>query len=120
MHIKDLLEHKLDGYVEYKNGEAKLKFDLAEDLVYFMNHDDESYRRHLYPTIATCLHRHKKNESIRPGIFKKAATDSYQKYLQQFPIRELPEGLDDKMIRSVCEKLHEAFLEGIREEKYKD
>jgi len=120
MRITDLFEHKLEGFVEYKNGEAELQFDLAEDLVYFMNHDDESYRRHLYPTIATCLHKHKKNESIRPGIFKKAATDSYQKYLQQFPIRELPECLDDKLIREVCGKLHEEFCKHIDEDKYKD
>lgn len=119
MRIKELFENKLDGFIEYKDGKAELKFDLAEDLVYFMNHDDESYRRHLYPIIARCLKKTKKNESFSPAIFKTAITDCYKNYITQFPIRELPEELDDNLTKSVCEKLHEEFQKHLNDNKYK-
>ena len=118
MRIKDLFEHKIDGFVEYKNGKPELKFDLAEDLVYFMHNDDESYRRHVYPIIAMCLHKNKKNETFSPSIFKKATTECYKNYLKQFPIRELPEELDEKLTKAVCDKLHEDFQSHVRDNKY--
>ena len=83
MRIQDLFENKIDGFVEYKDGKPELKFDLAEDLVYFMNHDDESYRRHLYPVIALCLKKSKNNDSFSPAIFKKATMECYKNYLKQ-------------------------------------
>mgnify|MGYP003349497560 CR=1 FL=1 len=118
MRINDLFEHKIDGFVEYKNGEPELKFDLAEDLTYFMNNDDESYRRHLYPVIALCLKKSKNNDSFSPAIFKKATMECYKNYLKQFPIRELPEELDDKLTKAVCERLHEEFQSHLRDDKY--
>lgn len=118
MRIQDLFENKIDDFVEYKDGKPELKFDLAEDLVYFMNHDDESYRRYLYPVIALCLKKSKNNESFSPAIFKKAASECYKNYTKQFPIRELPENLDEKLTKSVCDKLHEEFTQHIKDDKY--
>jgi len=118
MRIQDLFENKIDGFIEYKNGKPELKFDLAEDLVYFMHNDDESYRRHVYPVIAMCLKKNQKNETFSPEIFRKATLECYKNYLTQFPIRELPEELDEKLTKKVCEKLHEEFNEHIRDDKY--
>lgn len=120
MRIQDLFENKLDKFVKYNDGKAELQFNLAEDLAYFMHNDDDSYRRHLYPVLVKCVHDAKKNRNVDPKIFKTSALESYKNYLKQFPIRELPEDLDDKLIKEVCEKLHDDFVKDIEEGKYKD
>ena len=61
MRIKDLFENtefKFKDFVE--NNE--INYDLAEDLVFFMNHNDDTYRRHTYPAITKCLEGIKKKK----------------------------------------------------------
>lgn len=123
MRIRELLENKffkdLDFVKSTENG-RELDFDLVEDLTHFMNHDDDVYRRHVYPSIANCLDRANSKRSINPEIFKPAVVSSYKLYVKKFPIRELPESLDDKTVTSVCKKMQEDFKQHLADGKYKD
>ncbi len=119
MRIKDLFETtqmQLKDFVE----NDEIKYDLAEDLVFFMNHDDDTYRYHTYPAIVKCLNSMRKNKNSNYSLFKEAALESYKNYCKQFPSRELPNSLDDKILEEVCKLIHEEVCTHESEGKYKD
>lgn len=119
MRIKELLESKhRDDFAEFVDQEKGLLYNLAEDLVYFMNNDDDVYRRHLYPTIIKCINRIEQNHKINPLIFKSPALESYKEYCSKYPIKELPHDLDDETITEVCNKYYEELRKNYDEGKY--
>ena len=123
MRIKDLLESvdiDLDRHADEENKKDELDYDLVEDLVFFMNHDDDAYRRHTFPAITKCLDQIKANRSTHPGLFKIAVLKSFKDYANEYPDRLLPETLDDKMCVEACKKMHEETCKYAEEGKYKD
>jgi hypothetical protein len=123
MRIRELLENKFFKDLDFVKSTEKgreLDFDLVEDLVHFMNHDDDVYRRHVYPSIANCLDRANSKRSINSDVFKPAVESSYKLYVKKFPIRELPESLDDKTVNNICKKMQEDFKQHLADGKYKD
>jgi len=123
MRINELLENKHfkeDDFVQ-KSGEGReLNFDLAEDLIHFMNQDDDVYRRHTYPAIANCMDKLESKRDPSINIFKPAVENSYKLYVKKFPIRELPDSLDEEMCKQICEKIHEDVIQHINDGKYKE
>ena len=121
MRITELLEGKniddFSEFVEQDKDKGGINYDLAEDLVHFMNEDDEIYRRHIYPIIAKVL---KTKESLSPSIFAPAVKESYKAYLKKFPIRELPDELDGKNLKETCTKMQEELAKHMSDGKYKD
>lgn len=125
MRIRELLESK-----DYKDLDAMFKpegdeddgigYDLLEDLTFFMNNDDDAYRRHLYPALVKCIHLVNSKQKTNPSLFHEAVKESYKEYLKKFPKRELPDELDEKMFKEACEKLHEEIRDHITDGKYKD
>ena len=124
MRIRELFESnffKSDDYVTHKeSGEREINFDLAEDLMHFMNHDDSVYRRHLYPSIARCIDITSRKNKPSPNIFKSAVKEGYKKYLSEFPIGELPDDLDEETCTEICKRICEEICNDIKEGKYKD
>ena len=123
MRINELLEGKEFDDLEFvkKDGaNDDIDYDLVEDLVYYMNHDDDAYRRHLYPAVTKCIEGIKAKRSTSPSIFKNAVTECYKTYIQKFPVRNLKDSLEDDLFREVCEKLHEETCKHVEEDKYKD
>jgi hypothetical protein len=96
-----------------EDGKA-INFDLADDLLQFMNQDDDVYRRHVYPLVAKCTHHMNAKRNVKPSFFKPAVQDSYKIYIKKFPIRELPDDLDEKMYEEVCKKMHEEVCKDIK------
>lgn len=120
MKIVELLEGKHFKDIDFvksvgDKGERELNFDLSEDLIFYMNNNDEAYRRHLHPVISTCIN--KKNTSSE--IFEKAVKECYNMYIKEYPIRELPNSMDEKQIKETCDKLHETVHQHISDGKYK-
>lgn len=123
MRIRELLEGKLFkdlDFIKQEESGRSIDYDLAEDLAYFMHNDDDTYRRHTFPTIVKCLEVLKSKKSTKPSMFKSAVEESYKNYLKKFPIRELPDALDKEMFEEVCSKLHDDFCKDEEEGKYKD
>ena len=124
MRIKELLEghHKFNdnNFVKIINdsGEREIDFDLPDDLIYFMHNNDDVYRRHLYPRIAKCISIIKANKTPKRSILAPAIHAGYELYLKEYPIRELPDTLDDGLTKEICEKLHDQICEHISDGKY--
>lgn len=123
MRIKDLLEGKESDDLKWvsvsEDGTREPNFDVADDLVFFMNNDDDTYRRHTYPSIAKCIKFKESKRQTAPVMFEKAVQESYKNYIKKFPIRELPDELDEKTCKAACDKLHEEFSQHHNDGKYK-
>ena len=85
-----------------------------------MNNDDDTYRRHVYPAITKCVQGIKSNTEPSPNIFKTAVLKSYNNYIQEYPIRELPDQIDHETCEAVCSKMHEEVCKDYSEGKTKD
>ncbi len=122
MRIQELLEgtqFKSNDWVNRDGHKTELNYDLAEDLVFFMNNDDDIYRRHVYPSIAKCLENFKAKKSS-PNVFLNAVKESYKSYIRKYPVRELPNEIEEKVCKEACEKMHEEICQHIKDGKYKD
>jgi len=123
MRIRELFENnKFDDldYVKKSDDGNQLDFDLVEDLTFFMNNDDDLYRRHVYPSISKCVSSVNAKKKINPSIFKNAALEAYNTYIKKYPIRELPNSMESKLCEKVCDKMYEEFQKNYKEGKYKD
>lgn len=118
MRIEELFESTKFNPAEFvKVGEGKIDYDLAEDLAFFMNNDDDVYRRAVYPAVAKCHEAFERKKPFKPSAFKQAALESYAAYIKKFPIRELPSDLDDDVCNEVCEKLYKEIQEDLGSSK---
>lgn len=123
MRIIELLEGTNFNDVNFvkQNGDKReIDFDLADDLIHFMNNDDDVYRRQTHPAIMRCVDRISRKQPTSPNIFKPAIENSYKLYLKKYPIRELPDSIEEKQCAEVCKKMHEEVCEQIKDGKYKD
>jgi hypothetical protein len=123
MRIRELLEGKKFNDLDFvKQGEdgSGINYDLVEDLAFFMHNNDDIYRRHLFPSVEKCLQGVKSKKTVKPEIFKLAVEESYKNYIRKYPIRQLPNSLDEEMCLEVCKKLHDDFRKDYDDGKYKD
>lgn len=100
MLIKELFENAED---KNHNGiNDKLEFDLADDLFFFINNDDNTYRRDVYPSIM----KFKQNKgNADKTLFGDTVTKAYETYCKKYPIKELPRELPAEIHEQVCSML---------------
>jgi hypothetical protein len=124
MRIRELFEgnfFKDTDYVQPREGGSReINYDLAEDLAHFMEQDDHCYRRFFHPALDKFLQHKGSNKDPKPSVFKEAVKQCYGVYIKKFPIRELPDELDEETLSQVCEKLHADHSEHHENGKYKD
>jgi hypothetical protein len=123
MRIRELLEGKkfndLDFVKQDEEG-TDINYDLIEDLAFYMHNDDDVYRKLTFPSVSRCIESVKNKKELNPNIFKSAVEESYKKYIKKFPIRQLPDSLDEEQCLEVCKKLHDDFRKDYDDGKYKD
>ena len=122
MRIRELLENKLfkgEDFVTSTQAGSEINYDLAEDLIHYLNNDDDVYRRHLFPSITKCIDIVERKKKPAASIFKLAVEEGYKKYIKDYPIRELPETIDAEVCENICNKLREEVCKDISEGKYK-
>ena len=123
MRIRELLEGKklndLD-FVKKDGDKTDIDYDLTEDLVFYMNNDDDVYRRVVYPSVVTCTDRLESNRKTNPSIFTNAVKESYKQYLKKFPMRQLPLDIDEEVCKEACEKMHEEICQHHSDSNLKD
>lgn len=124
MRITELLEGKnfddLQFVKHHEDGRREVDYDLPDDLIFFMNNDDDVFRRIVYPSVAKCVDRIQSNQKTNPSLFTNAVRESYKNYIKKYPIRELPDDLDDELCKETCNKMHEEICKNHSEGKYKD
>jgi hypothetical protein len=122
MRIHELLEGRFfddSKFVKHTAEGRELDYDLSEDLIHFMHNDDDVYRRHVYPAISKCIDLVQSKKPTNLKIFKSSVEESYKQYIHQFPIKELPDHLDNKVCEEICDKIHEDIIQHIKDGKYK-
>ena len=115
MKIQDLFEnipHRLPV------DQGKLPFDLADDLIFFMRNDDDFYRRHFYPHICKIKGHVKQGQNLSPRVFMPMVSHAFECYTKKFPIRELPESLEEDLIEEICTKLRKEEVQHINNNIY--
>lgn len=123
MRIRELLENTEFNDLEFvkKNGHSnELDYDLVDDLIHYMNEDDEIYRRHLYPVISDCVRKMDANRKIDSSIFKNTVAECYKSYVKKFPIRQLTDEIEDETLEETCKRMYEEMCKHYEEGKYKD
>ena len=96
-----------------------LGFDIREDLAFFMNNDDSTYRRHTFPTILKVKDLVEAGKQTDYKLFEKTVKDCYNIYQDTFKGHKLPETLDQTLIDDVARKLHDEELDRIKNGEYK-
>ena len=123
MRIQELLENanfKQEDFVKKTGDNEEIDFDLPDDLVHFMHNDDHAYRRHVYPVISQCTILLKKKKPTQSKMFAEAIKECYKIYSKKFPIRALPDELDEEQLEETCNKIHDELVKHVKEGKYKD
>lgn len=123
MRITELLEGKKFNDLDFvrKDGDkTDIDYDICEDLIFYMNNDDDVYRRHVYPSIARCVDRIDSNQETNPSIFTNAVRESYKQYIKKYPVRNLPDSIEEKTFKEVCKQMHEEICQHHTDGKYKD
>lgn len=105
MRIRELVENIQD---KNHNGiDDQLEYDLADDLLFFMNNDDDTYRRHVYPVMFKAKNAHKNGIKFDRNLFSDVITKAYENYNKKFPRRELPETLPEDISSQICNSLYD-------------
>jgi len=123
MRIRELFEggfFKDSDFTTAKDGGREINFDIVDDLAHFMDQDDHAYRRHTHPCITKFVELKNSKKDPKPGIFEPAVKECYKLYIKKFPIRELPDKMDEETCNQVCEKLYNDHSEHHSAGKYKD
>jgi len=115
--VEDML--KTDSHNKVKDEKNKLGFSLAEDLVYFMHHNDDFYRRHFFPVIKTCKAHFESGGKFSHRVFKPIINKAYEAYKKEFPIRELDESLEEDFTEEVAKTIYDTELKNLEDGLYK-
>jgi hypothetical protein len=121
MRITDLLENahfKSEEFIKQTEDGNEIDFDLAEDLVFFLNNDDDAYRRHLLPAVHKFIDKQKADEEPKYTIFKTAVAEGYKRYAKQYPMRELPNDIDKKTWKTACKQLFDQISKDMEDGSY--
>lgn len=116
MRIQELLES--NNFTLSEKDNFGLDFDLVEDMTFFMQNDDDAYRRNVYPSVVRCIKKIKNGNTVHPSIFEDAAIECYKDYIKKYPIRQLPDALDEELTNGICEKFYQELCKNIEEGKY--
>lgn len=101
------------------NEDNKIDFDLADDVIYFMNNDPEFYRKEYFPFLHK-FNRHCDNgKQVSPKAFFPVVSKAIEQYKTKFPIHGLEEALNDNQIVEICEKLQSQELANYHNKKEK-
>jgi hypothetical protein len=121
MRITDLLENahfKSEEFIKQSEEGNEINYDLVDDLIFYLNNDDDVYRQCLLPAVHKFIDLQKKDEEPKYTIFKSAVAKGYKQYIKKYPIRELPSSLDPKVWRAVCKKLFDDISKDMEDGHY--
>lgn len=121
MRITDLLENahfKSEEFVKQTDDGNEIDFDLTDDLVFFLNNDDDAYRRHLLPAVHKFIDTQHAGKEPKYTIFKTAVADGYKRYTKEYPMRELPDEIDTKVWKSSCKKIFDDVSKDMEDGTY--
>ena len=106
MRINELCE-SIDLDFDAKQDKHGLGFDLKDDLLFFMQHDDDAYRKHTFPAIVAHKDIMESGGKEDLALFDKAVKECYQMYRNKFQHIRLPKQLDEETLGEICQAMLE-------------
>jgi hypothetical protein len=94
------------------------KFDLDDDLIFFMHNNDDFYRRNLFPVLKVCKNKFDHGGGFSHRMFKPIVAKAYESYRKEFPLRELEDKLDEEQCEAIARKIYEMELGNMKDGKY--
>ena len=94
------------------------KFDLDDDLIFFMHNNDDFYRRNLFPVLKVCKNKFDHGGGFSHRMFKPIVARAYEAYRKEFPLRELEDSLDEEQCEAIARKIYETELGNMKDGKY--
>lgn len=108
----------LDKDQEKDHNQDEFKFDLGEDLVYFMHNNDNFYRKNFFPILKVCKNKFDAGRGFSHRIFKPVVIKAYEEYKKEFPLRELEDKLEDSIYEKISRQIYETELGFMRDGRY--
>lgn len=121
MRITELFENThfdSENYIKKTDDGNEIDYDLVDDLVFYLNNNDDVYRRCLLPAVHKFIDMKKDKKEPKYTIFKSAVKEGYTKYLNSYPIRELPDDIDVKIWKKACKKLFDEVSKDLEDGSY--
>lgn len=121
MRITELLENahfNSEEFIKPSDDGNEIDFDLADDLIFYLNNDDDVYRKYLHPAIMKYIDMLDADKEPTCAIFKSAVAAGYKCYTKEYPIRELPDKLDPKVWKDVCKKIYDTVAKDMKDGSY--
>jgi hypothetical protein len=121
MRIKELcesFEFNLDKTEKDPNDPHGLGYDLLDDFLFFMHHDDHAYRRHTFPAIMACKDQMDAGKDPDVALFDKAVRECYNQYVDKFDIKQLPADPDKELLDEVSKHLLDDEVQKIKDGHY--
>lgn len=95
MKIKELLEDADD-----------LKYDVVDDVLFFMRNNDSFYRHHYYPAINKVSDHFKRRKKIKKSIVDKLVNYAIPVYCKKYKIANEPKKIfTDEVKNSIISKI---------------
>lgn len=84
-------------------------FDLADDLVFYMNNDPDFYRKRYFPVMLKYSKYCSTGRRVSPRGFEPLVVDAYESYRARFQTEELklPSKLEKEVCEKICSYIHE-------------
>jgi hypothetical protein len=92
------------------NKNNKIDFDLADDVIYFMNNDPNFYRKQYFPFLTKFQNHCDQGKQVSPKAFLPIVKRASEEYQKRFPIQGIEEAINDGQLQEICEKLHSQEL----------
>jgi hypothetical protein len=94
------------------------EYDVAEDLIFFMNNDPMFYRQNYYPSMLKFMDCNKSGKPFESSSLRPMVKKAYEMYFHRFPVKNLQKEIDSELLDGVCSKIYETELENIKTGHY--
>lgn len=118
MRISELCESvelDLEKTPEDENG---LGYDLKDDLIFFMQNDDDVYRRHTFPSILKLQDTLSAGKGANKSVFANAVHECYNLYQEKFNNHKLPYELETELVEEICQQIYDEEEQKIKDGYY--
>lgn len=115
---KEPLDALLGTNDDNEEKEKESKFDLDDDLIFFMHNNDDFYRRNLFPVLKVCKNKFDHGGGFSHRMFKPIVMKAYEAYKKEFPLRELTDSLEEEKCEAIARKIYETELGNMKDGKY--
>lgn len=110
-----MLDYKLND-----PSKKELGYDLCDDIMCFMNNESTFYRKDYFPVMHKFKEYVKAGKEVHPRAFEGLVKKAFENYKSKFPVEGLDEALDKEMLEKICNEIHRAEIDNIKDGHYDD